>query len=75
MGAWKTYTPDGRMLEVECADGNWVAVCDGARAVGTSAQDAILAALGPEPTAFGSNESSLAAWVAEHAAQLEAEAG
>jgi hypothetical protein len=63
------------MLEVEYADGDWIAVCNGARAVASSAHDAIAAALGPEPTAFGSSESSLAAWVAEQAAQLEAEAG
>jgi hypothetical protein len=72
--AWKTYTPDGRMLEVEYANGDWVAVCEGERAVGASARAAIMAAIGPEPTAFGTSEPSLAAWVAEHAAQLEAEA-
>jgi len=75
MEAWRTYTPDGRQLEVQYADGDWVAVCGGERAVRSSAHEAILAALGAGPTSIGSGESSLAAWVEEHAAQLEAEAG
>ena len=75
MAAWKTYTPDGRVLEVEHTNGAWTAVCSGARGVGLTAHEAITAALGSEEATIGSEEHTIEAWVAAHAAQLEAEAG
>jgi hypothetical protein len=75
MEAWRTYTPDGRMLEVEHAEGEWVARCAGARGVGTSALAAIRAAVGGEPASIGPAAPMLETWVAEHAARLESEAG
>ena len=75
MATWKTYTPDGRALEVEHASGEWTAVCAGARGVGPTAREAITAALGREEAAIGTEERTIEAWVAAHAAQLEAEAG
>ena len=75
MEAWRTYTPDGRMLEVEHAEGKWVARCAGARGVGASALEAIKAAVGGEPASIGRAEPTLETWVAEHAARLESEAG
>jgi len=74
MEAWRTYTPDGRMLEVEYAAGEWVARCGGVRAAAPSALEAISEAVGPEQATIGTSEPSLAAWVAAHAAQLESEA-
>jgi hypothetical protein len=74
MEAWRTYTPDGRTLEVEYEDGEWVANCAGIRGVGSSALEAITAALGREPASIDRREPSLEAWAAEHAQRLEAEA-
>jgi hypothetical protein len=75
MEAWRTYTPDGRTLEVEYAAGEWIAHCGGSRAAGPSALEAISAAVGTEEATIGGSEPSLQAWVEAHAAQLEAEAG
>jgi hypothetical protein len=75
MEAWRTYTPDGRMLEVEFADGEWVARCGGTRGGGASALEAITTALGREEASIGRHEAGLEAWAVEHARQLEAEAG
>ena len=75
MEAWRTYTPDGRMLEVEFAGGKWIAHCSGTRAVGSSALEAIREAVGTAEASIGSSEPTLEAWVTEHAARLEAEAG
>ena len=74
MEAWRTYTPDGRMLEVEYLAGEWVAHCGGTRAVGASALEAITDALGTAQASIAPAEPSLGAWVAEHAARLESEA-
>ena len=75
MEAWKTYTPDGRMLEVEYADGKWLASCAGTRGSGSSARDAITTALASGGATIGEGPGVIAAWVAEHAARLEEEAG
>jgi hypothetical protein len=75
VAAWKTYTPDGRVLEVEHANGEWTAVCAGARGAGSTAKEAITAALGSKGATIGNEEHTIEAWVAAHAAQLEAEAG
>jgi hypothetical protein len=75
MEAWRTYTPDGRMLEVEYAGGEWVARCAGVRGVGTSALEAITAAVGGEPESIARSHPALESWVIEHAEQLESEAG
>jgi hypothetical protein len=72
---WRTYTPDGRMLEVEHAGGQWVARCGSTRADGSSALEAITAAVDSESDSIGSSGSSLGAWLADHAARLESEAG
>jgi len=74
MEAWRTYTPDGRILEVEYAAGEWVALCDGIRAVGPNARDTIAAAVGPETASIGTAAPMIEAWVAANAARLEAEA-
>ena len=74
MASWRTYAPDGRVLEVEHSDGEWSAACEGARATGSSAHEAIAGALGTEEAGIGVADSSIEAWVAAHAAQLEAEA-
>lgn len=73
MGSWKTYTPDGRMLAVECAEGSWTAVCEGAVGTGTSALEAITGAVGSRGASIGATESTTEAWIAAQAAQLEAE--
>jgi hypothetical protein len=73
--AWRTYTPDGRVLEVEHLGGEWVAHCGGSRAVGKSALEAIRAAVGSEQASIGPRDPMLESWLTEHAAQLESEAG
>jgi hypothetical protein len=73
--AWRTYTPDGRTLEVECTDGTWTAICEGGRGVGTTAAEAIAAALDGGASTLGASRAGLAAWIAEQAAQLEREHG
>jgi hypothetical protein len=75
MDGWKTYTPDGRMLEVEHEAGEWVAVCDGVRGAGQSAHEAITAAVEGRQASIGTRAPTIEAWVAAHAAQLEAEVG
>jgi len=74
MSAWRTYTPDGRVLDVEYAAGEWIAHCGGTRAIGASALEAISEAVGTAEASIGAAEP-LDAWVSEHAARLEAEAG
>jgi len=74
MEAWRTYTPDGRMLEVEYARGEWVARCGGGRGVGASARDAITAAVAEEPESIARSDAALESWVFEHAQRLESEA-
>jgi hypothetical protein len=73
--AWRTYTPDGRELSVECGDGRWTATCDGNEREGATALEAISAAVGHEGASIGTSEPMIAAWVKAHAARLEAEAG
>jgi hypothetical protein len=73
--AWRTYTPDGRVLEVEHANGEWVARCGGARGVGATALEAIRAAVARKQASIGSADPSLESWLTEHAARLESEAG
>ena len=73
--AWRTYTPDGRELSVECEGGRWTATCDGNRGEGSTALDAISVAVGHEDASIGRSEPLIAAWVEAHAAQLESEAG
>jgi hypothetical protein len=71
---WKTYTPDGRELEVEHGNGTWVAVCSGNRGAGATAHEAIAAAVGHEDASIGTAEAAIEAWVATQAARLESEA-
>jgi hypothetical protein len=75
MEAWRTYTADGRMLEVEYASGEWVAHCGGVRGIGSSALEAITVAVGGEPESIGRSDRALESWVVEHAERLESEAG
>jgi len=71
--AWRTYTPDGRTLEIEYAGGEWTATCEGGRGVGPSAAEAIRGALDYGATALGASRTGLAAWIADQAARLERE--
>jgi len=73
--AWRTYTPDGRELAVEHEGGRWTASCNGNHSDGATALEAIAAAVGHEDASIGTSEPQIAAWVASHAARLEAEAG
>ena len=75
MEAWRLYLPDGRVLEVEHSGGNWAALCGNARGAGASALDAMRAAAGGGPVSIAPGGSTLESWLAEHAAQLESEAG
>jgi hypothetical protein len=71
--AWRTYTPDGRTLEVEYADGIWRAACDGGQGVGETAAEAIVRSLGDAITPIGASSHTLDDWVVQQAAQLELE--
>jgi hypothetical protein len=70
---WRTYTPDGRTLEVEYAGGTWRASCDTGRGVGETAAEAIMRSLGEAITSIGPSSRTLKDWVAQQAAQLERE--
>ena len=71
--AWRTYTPDGRTLEVDrLEEGLWIAACESGTATAPTPGDAIREALGAEPQIGGSPES-LALWIAAQAAQYERE--
>jgi hypothetical protein len=71
--AWRTYTPDGRTLEVEYADGTCRAFCDSGRGEGETAEQAIERSLGQGVTAIGASRHTLHEWVAQQAARLELE--
>ena len=68
---WQTYTPDGRVLEIQYSDGTWLASCDSGRGEGKTAAEAIGRSLGEAATPIGSSRSVLEQWVAQQAAQLE----
>jgi hypothetical protein len=71
--SWRTYTPDGRTLEVDrLSDGIWIAACESGTATAPTPGDAIREALGPEQEIGGSPEV-LAMWIAAQAAQYERE--
>jgi hypothetical protein len=55
---WRTYTPDGRTLDVDYADGTWVASCDAGQGVGKTAAEAIAQSLGEGSTPIGGPGSS-----------------
>jgi hypothetical protein len=74
MDIWRTYTPDGRMLEVEHTAGEWTARCGGRRAVAATALEALSEAVGSDRTAIGSSGSGVATWLSAQAAKLEDEA-
>jgi len=70
---WRTYTPDGRMLDVDYADGTWVATCNQAQGVGRTAAEAITQSLGEKVTPIGTSPTILDEWVVQQAARLELE--
>jgi hypothetical protein len=72
--AWRTYTPDGRTLDVEFTQGTWIATCEGGKGVGATAAEALAQALDDE-IGIGSLDSSSAlnAWIEEQASRLERE--
>jgi hypothetical protein len=61
------------MLEIGHADGEWVALCNGFRGVGSSADEALRLALDDETSPIGAAAATLAAWIREQAATLERE--
>ena len=71
--AWRTYTPDGRTLEIEYANGTWQAFCDGGRGEGETAAEAIERSLDEKATAIGQTRRTLQDWVVQQAALLELE--
>ena len=71
--AWRTYTPDGRTLDVDYEDGTWVASCDDGQGVGKTAAEAISQSLSEAITPIGSSPAVLGEWVVQQAARLELE--
>jgi hypothetical protein len=70
---WRTYTPDGRTLDVDYEDGTWVASCDAEQGVGKTAAEAITQSLGATITMIGASPARLDDWVVQQAARLELE--
>jgi hypothetical protein len=70
---WRTYTPDGRTLDVDYEDGTWVASCDAGQGSGKTAAEAIAQSLGEAITPIGRSHSVLDEWVVQQAALLELE--
>ena len=70
---WRTYTPDGRTLEVKYEDGTWVALCDDGEGSGKTAAEAIARSLGGAIRSIGSTSAGLDEWVVQQAALLELE--
>jgi hypothetical protein len=70
---WRTYTPDGRTLDVDYTDGTWVASCDDEQGVGQTAAEAITQSLGAKITVIGTSPTILDEWVVQQAARLELE--
>jgi hypothetical protein len=73
MMRWKTYTPDGRTLEVGYVDGTWIASCDSGRGEAETAAEAIEQSLGESVTLIGASRGAIEEWVAQQAARLESE--
>lgn len=72
--AWRTYTPDGRTLDVEFTDGRWIATCEGGHGVGATAAEALTRALDDEVGMSSLDPSStLDSWIKEQATRLERE--
>jgi hypothetical protein len=70
---WRTYTPDGRTLEVKYENGTWVAFCGGGEGSGKSAAEAITRSLGEAIRPIGTASAGLDEWVVQQAALLERE--
>src|SRR3954469_23747266 len=71
---WRTYTPDGRTLNVDYEDGTWLASCDDGRGVGKTAAEAITQSLTVATvTVIGASSPRLDEWVVQQAARLELE--
>jgi hypothetical protein len=70
---WRTYTPDGRTLDVDYENGTWVASCDDGQGVGKTAAEAITQSLADAITPIGASPTVLDAWVVQQAARLELE--
>jgi len=70
---WRTYTPDGRTLDVDYEDGTWVASCDDEQGVGKTAAEAITQSLGTTIATIGASPARLDEWVVQQAARLELE--
>jgi hypothetical protein len=71
---WRTYTPDGRTLDVDYDDGTWVASCDDGQGSGKTAAEAITQSLSEAvATPIGSSPAVLDEWVVQQAARLELE--
>ena len=71
---WRTYTPDGRTLDVDYEDGTWVASCDDGQGVGKTAAEAIAQSLGRGDHARSARRAAiLDEWVVQQAARLELE--
>jgi hypothetical protein len=70
---WRTYTPDGRTLDVTYKDGVWTAECDRGRGEADTAAAALRSALQEDAAPLGSGAIGLRGWIEEQAAQLERE--
>ena len=69
--AWMTYTPDGRQLDIEHADGLWKARCDGVDGSGATASEAIAAVIIDDTPTIGRDNVGLRVWIETQATRLE----
>ena len=70
---WRTYTPDGRTLDVDYENGTWVASCDDTQGTGRTAAEAISQSLVETTMPFGESRTVMSEWVVQQAARLELE--
>jgi hypothetical protein len=71
---WRTYTLDGRVLEVALDGGSWVAMCDGHTTVAATAVEALRGVVIAEATtSINGNGAANESWIAAQAARLETE--
>jgi hypothetical protein len=70
---WRTYTPDGRTLDVDYENGTWIASCEDGQGRGKTAAEAIAQSLGEAMTPIGTSARILDDWVVQQATLLEHE--
>jgi hypothetical protein len=74
---WSTYLPDGRPVRIQRQDAVWIVECEHAEARGADLRTTIEEATRVQHASIHAarERQQLAAWIEQHAAQMEREAG